>query len=282
MRLLCLPVWLPVWLPVAAALSALGPLPSAAHEFWIAPEEYSLAPGGELRADLRVGQRFEGTSAPYIPMNFTRFDVATGGDDAPRPVPGRIGDRPALQMEVDEPGLATILHVTRDYELVWESWEAFTAFLDHKDAAWVVAADAERGRHPRDGVVEGYSRYAKALVAVGEGRGEDRAHGLLTEIVALENPYTGELSDGLDVRLLYDDAPRPDAQVGIFARGPEGAVETRTVRTDAAGMATIPVAPGTEYLLDAVLLRVPTPDLAMSFGAEWESLWASLTFRTPD
>lgn len=252
-----------------------APAPSTAHEFWIDPADFTIAPGAMLEAALRVGERFEGASRPYIPAEFERFEIVTGGGGAPRPVEGRIGDRPALRLDVAEPGLVTLIHVTRDYDLTWESWAAFRDFLRHKDAAWALAAHAERGL-AREGVTETYSRYGKSLVAVGDGAGQDRAHGLLTEIVALENPYTGETADGLDIRLLYRGAPRAQAQVEIFARSPEGGVEIATVRTDGSGMATIPVEPGQSYLLDAVVLRAPEGGVA-----QWESLWASLTFAVP-
>lgn len=269
-----------LWLPLAVAFSAMLCLPSAAHEFWIEPERYELAPGETLRAALRTGQRFEGPSAPYLPSDFRRFELAAGGEP-PRPVESRLGDRPALRAEMSGPGLVTILHVTRDYVLEWETWRDFESFLRHKDAAWVLRADAEAGRAPRADVVESYSRHAKSLVAVGDGAGADRARGLLTEIVALENPYTGDLSDGLDIRVLYEGAPRADAQVEIFAKSGDGRVRVATARTDGAGRATIPVAPGVAYLLDAVVFRAPSAALADATGAEWESLWASLTFRTP-
>ncbi len=245
-----------------------------------------IAPGDTLRAALMVGVEFEGTSAAYVPANFSRFDLATRGSDSAVAVAvavaGRIGDRPALQVEIDEPGLATILHVTRTYELSWDSWENFAAFVRHKDAARVLDAHRARGLPEAAGVREGYTRFAKSLVAVGDAAGDDRAWGLATEIVALENPYTGKTEDGLDVAVLYEGAPRADAQVEIFARAPGGAVEITTAETDAEGVATIPVAPGVEYLLDAVVIREPAENLVAAFGAEWESLWASLTFRVPE
>ncbi len=266
---------------VAVASSALLTGPSAAHEFWLSPEDFTLAPGDTLNVDLVVGQRFEGPPAPYIPANFTRFDIVTGGEGDPSPVEGRIGDRPALQMQIDAPGLATVLHVSRDYELEWDDWDAFVAFTEHKDAGWVPQAHVDRGLEAAGGVVEGYSRHAKSILAVGDGAGQDRAYGLETEIVALENPYTGDMDDGLDVRLLYRGEVRADAQVEIFARGADGGVAVSTVRTNADGVATVPVSPGETYLLDAVVMREAASGLVEAFGAQWESLWASLTFAVP-
>ncbi|QFU09418.1 Nickel uptake substrate-specific transmembrane region [Rhodobacteraceae bacterium THAF1] len=262
---------------VAMSFSALA-APSSAHEFWIEPLGYMLSPGDTLEATIKVGTEFEGSSYAYLPTNFRRFDLTTGGETAP--VPGRIGDRPAVQVPVEEPGLTTLIHVTRDYELTWETWQKFEDFVDHKDGAGVL--DTHRAQYEEaDGVREVYSRYGKSLVAVGEGAGQDQEYGLTTEIVALENPYTGDLSDGFDIRVLYDGAPRADEQVEIFARNATDEVTITTTRTNADGVATIDVAPDTEYLLDSVVFREPADDLNPDFAPQWETLWASLTFHTP-
>ena len=97
-----------------------------------------------------------------------------------------------------------------------------------------------------------------------------------TEFVALSNPYTDPPGEGMPVRLLYRDAPRADAPVEVFARAPGGTVTRSVMRTDAQGEVTIPVAPGHDYLLNAVVLR-----LLEDRREVWETLWASLTFHVP-
>ncbi|WP_102107551.1 DUF4198 domain-containing protein [Oceaniglobus roseus] len=261
---------------VALALSTSA---AVAHEFWIDPQDFTPDPGANIVADIRVGQSFNGSSYAYIPDNFRLFELAQG--ETRTPVEGRIGDRPALDAAPLGEGLNVILHVTRDYALTWKEWQKFADFVTHKDFDGVIEAHRAKG-HPEKDFTEMYSRYGKSLVAVGEGAGQDRAYGLLTEIVALKNPYTDDLSSGLPVRVLYQDAPRKDVQVEIFAKAPDGSVTTTTTRTDDKGEATIPVTPGDTYLLDAVVMREPSAELAAKTGALWESLWASLTFRAPE
>ena len=50
---------------------------AVAHEFWIAPEDYTVDPGAPIVADLRVGQDFEGSPQTYFPNRFARFEVKT-------------------------------------------------------------------------------------------------------------------------------------------------------------------------------------------------------------
>ena len=256
-------------------LTALAP-PVLAHEFWIDPVRYEVPAGEPLVADIRVGEAFEGAAYSFLPPNFKRFDIVMG--DTVQSVDGRPGDRPALQMAAPGEGLAIVVHQTKDYTLVYDSFEKFEGFVTHKDAAWALDRFTERGLDPEN-VRELYTRYGKSLIAVGAGTGADRDVGLLTEIVAEANPYTDDLSAGLAVRVLYEGAPRADAQVELFARAPDGTVSVTTHQTDAEGRAVLPAIPGTEYLADAVVIR--EAEATLETDPTWESLWASLTYKVP-
>ncbi len=248
-----------------------------AHEFWIDPVEFQVTSGSPVVADIRVGQSFEGAAYSYIPTNFRRFDYALGG--ALVAVPGRVGDRPALNVTPEDEGLMVAIHVTTDSRLVWDTWERFVGFLEHKDLAWGLAEHDARGLS-REKVREAYSRYAKSLIAVGHGEGSDVEAGLLVEFIAMENPYTGDMSDGFDVRATYDGAPLKDTQIEVFEKAADGTVTITTDRTDADGAATIMVKAGHTYMLDAVVLR--PMDVVEATDPAWESLWANLTFQVPE
>ena len=194
-------------------------------------------------------------------------------------VPGVIGDRPAFQMAFDEPGLKVVVHETTTTSLRYTEWEKFVAFVEHKDLSGTLEAHASRGL-PDTGFVEAYSRHAKALLAVGDAAGSDQEIGLVTELVALANPYSDDVSGGVPVRLLYLGEVRPDSQIEVFERAEDGTVAVSLVRTDAQGVALVPVKPGHDYMLDAVLMR-PTPVDQAEAGPVWESLWANLTFSVP-
>lgn len=262
---------------LASLILALSVAPPAlAHEFWISPEIYQIAPGDEIIAELRVGEKLKGAGYPYIPARTARFEVLQG--EARLDPEARIGDRPALKRVVETPGLAIVVHETADTLLKYPSWEKFENFTTHKDFVW--AQEMHRARDlPESGFYEVYRRYGKALVAVGDGAGQDAPLGLDTEIVALANPYTDDLSDGMPVRVLHFGAPRSDAQVELFAKDAAGEVTASFHRTDGAGVAVLPVVPGTEYLVDAVIMEPLEPEA--EGDPVWYSLWASLTFRTP-
>lgn len=254
---------------VASGLGA----PARAHEFWIDPQNYQVETGAPLVADLRNGQKFNGISLGYFERNIVRFDLIQDG--TLRPVTGRMGDVPALAATAEGDGLLVIVHQTAPSTISYKTWEKFQAFADHKDFPDIRARHDARGL-PEAGFQEVYSRYVKALVAVGSGAGADQDSGMETEFVALTNPYT-DGSGAMRARLLYQGAPRGDAQVEVFDRDPDETVKITLYRTDNAGEVTVPVQPGHEYLFDAVVLR---PTEAGS-KAVWETLWAALTFAVP-
>ncbi len=248
--------------------------PALAHEFWIEPERFQLAPDENLVARFKNGENFEGINLGFFEHRSKRFDLVSGGDV--QPLMPRAGDIPVLDMAMPEPGLIIVAHETEASTIRYSDWADFQAFANHKGFPDIRTRHLERDL-PETGFSELYTRHAKALVRVGDGSGSDRALDHETEFVALTNPYTEDLSAGFQLQLFYRGAPRADAQVEIFERTPEGEVRVSITRTDAEGRATVPVQPGHAYLLDAVVLR-PGPE-----GAEhaWETLWASLTFEVP-
>jgi hypothetical protein len=268
-------------LAIAFALTAALPVPSQvlAHEFWIEPLSYQVQLDDMISGELTNGQEFAGSQLAYLPQRFERFTVAAGmrqGD-----VENRLGARPALDIAPLSEGLHVISYQSTLSTLTYTEWAKFLGFSEHKDFADIEAIHDARGL-PREGFVEGYWRFSKTLVGVGNSIGRDFQTGLDIEFVALDNPYTDDLSNGLRVQLYYLDDVRGDAQVELFEKAPDGTVEITLHRTDAEGISTLPVKAGYSYLVDAVVLREPSAELAVEADIEWETLWAALTFGVPE
>lgn len=252
---------------------------ASAHEYWIDPVQYQVEAGGTVEAELRNGEMFSGIRIPFLTRNNVRLDYAVGGTVAD--VPGRSGDLPAIRIENAPEGLMVITHRSRLSKLTYKEMAKFENFVTHKDLGDALTLHAARGL-PDGDFREGYTRFPKALIAVGSGAGSDREMGLETEIVAMANPYTDDLGGKMPVRLLYLTEPRADAQIEVFERAPDDTVTSFFLRTDQAGLAEVPVKAGHDYLLDAVVLRVPDAPLAEAEKIDWESLWATITFSVPE
>lgn len=257
---------------LGALLLLTGTAATSAHEYWIEPKAYEIEPGAELQADLKNGQNFKGLTFTYIKSRFERFTLT--GPGSTEPVPGRDGDLPPLRMTVDEPGLYIAAYQSVFDRLKFEKWEKFTQYLDNQGLDGIAEAHRRRGL-PETGFTEQYARCAKALIRVGEGKGEDRVTGLAFELVAEKNPYRLSGSAVLPVRLYWQGNPQPDSQIEIFRF--DGALEKTKLRTDSEGRAEIPLAGGGKFLLNAVHMAPGDSDPETA-TAEWVSYWASLVF----
>ena len=262
----------PILTALLLGLSASG---LAAHEFWIDPVRYQVESDARIVADFRNGQEFEGVALAYFDRSSQRLQMASGEDL--RALEPRAGDRPAIDQAPLGEGLHVLLHETTPQRLVYKTWDKFAAFAEHKDFPDIGRRHDARGL-PRENFRESYTRHVKALIAVGDGAGEDRRFGMETEFVARQNPYAPGYAQEMTVVLHYGDAPRGNAQVEIFDKAPDGAVTSTLTRTDGDGVARFATSPGHSYLVDAVVLREPVrgePDVV------WESVWAALTFAVP-
>ena len=249
--------------------------PVYGHEFWISPLAYNLNISQPILAHFRIGQEFNGSPQSFLRHRTVRHEIHHGGDTLK--VNSRNGDRPAIQTNGLEDGLAVLVHETSDSILKYNEFEKFVNFVKHKKFDGVLDAHSARNL-PKTRFSESYRRYVKSLIAIGSGVGQDKAIGLDIEIVALNNPYTDDLSDGMRIQVLMSGIPRADVQVEIFERaiGSNQDVNIKLTATDENGIAIFHAKSAHEYMIDNVAL-IP---LEAKNGNDpvWHSLWANLTF----
>lgn len=246
-----------------------------AHEFWIEPEAARLDAGGEVVADLKVGQMMEGRSYPFLSHKIVSYTVTDRSGT--RSIEGDEGDIPSLTYQADEDGLQILAYHAVAERVTFDEFQTFSEYLEEEGHSAALARHEARGL-PEAGFTETYTRNAKALVQVGPADPDDKdeAVGLPFELVALDNPYALD-EPRISVQLLSQSDPAADVQVAIFQRtGPE-TVTRRTVRTGADGVAEIDLTGGGRFLLSALHLEETPPET----GAVWHSTWASLVFELP-
>ena len=260
---------------VVHGLAVLGALAAAcnaaAHEFWAEPTSFALDPGGRIGVRLCVGDGFEGWSQARNPARIVKFlAVGPGG---PQAVVGLDGAEPAGAIRLSEPG---------DYVIVYRSNRAFTEmpaaefdeYLRDKGLDRVIV---ERESFAADGrpVREAYSRHAKALIRVGEGAGmpTDRVMNLPLELVVDIDRADQSRDERRRFRLLHQGRPLAGALVAAFRPGTSD--EPLTSRTDADGRVTFRLQSIGRWRISAVHMA----RALRGIDAEYESLWASLTFE---
>ena len=247
-----------------------------AHEFWIEPKQYQLESGAMIEASLRNGEFFVGSTVSFYKGSTNRFELVSHGQT--EKIEPRLWDDPALVQTAQRSGLHVVVHQHPVATLTYTKWEKFQRFADHKDFKNILARHKARNLSENH-FVEAYSRHSKSLIAVGDGAGSDRQTGLEIELVASQNPYTDNVDEGIEVVGYYQGKVRPNAQIELFEKAPNGEVEINLYRTDEHGAVLLPVKSKHSYLVDMVVLREPAELLTKEKRAVWESLWASLTFE---
>lgn len=260
----------------AAALVLLGTLlasPALSHDFWIEPSSFHPAAGSELAVSLRVGEHFRGEPVPRVDPRIVKFVLASASGEAP--IGGLPGTDPAGFVRVSSPGLALIGYRSLRSPITLEP-EKFEKYLADEGLDDVLQIRKARGEQGKPGA-EVYSRCAKSLVAV-DGMGEsgfDRVLGLTLEIVAESNPGKVHAGETMRVRILHEGKPLAGALVKAIAlEDPDNTLSSRSGKD---GRVSLRLPRRGVWLVKAVHM-VPAPK---ETGADWESLWASLTFELP-
>ncbi len=270
------------WLSIPLGL-LLGVAPAVAHDFWIEPSSFTPAPGAAVSFHLRVGQQWQGDALPRSNQRIVRFVLA--GPDGTAEIAGAEAVDPAGLARVGSAGLYLAGYASNNSPLELEA-PKFEEYLRLEGLEWVIAERAKRGESAA-GSREVYARCAKALLRVQragdvsavDARAFDRILGFALEIVPEKNPYTLASGDGLPVRLLYQGKPFAGGLVVAMPKAhPEAAV---SARSDAQGRVRLPLAERGVWMVKAVHMTRLESAAAAAEHADWQSLWASLTFDLP-
>lgn len=244
--------------------------PAAAHEFWIEPNSYRVAPGDAITARTMIGGEFTGEELGNYPSMQQIVDVWQG--DTGQPLTGPEERVPALKTPPLGPGLAILRYQSTNFQVTYDSYAKWVLFLLEAGRTDLMA------QQDRDQPIsEVYFRYAKSLVAVGDGQGADRFLGMPLELVALTNPYTD--TGDMRLRVMFMDAPVPNAAAHVFFKDASGTSTYTRLRADAQGEIVVPATAPGAYMVNAIQILPAGPRIQQLVGAQWQSLWASMTYE---
>ena len=263
----------------ALAVTLLSTLTTAlsAHDFWIEPSTFAPRTDEAVRLYLRVGERFVGEPMPRNGAAIERF-VAVG-PSGEKPVFGRDGLDPAGLLRLDAPGWWQIGYRSKPAPVMLPA-DKFEQYLREEGLEYIIEARAARGQSQTPGR-ERFSRSVKSLLRAGTDAtagGFDRALGLTLEFVLDADPASAP-GGTVPMRLLLEGTPLAQSLVVAYrkastASGP--GIEKMRARTDAQGRIAVPIEPG-QWLVKAVYMK----GADATSGADWESVWAALTFEVP-
>jgi hypothetical protein len=214
-----------------------------------------------VTAGLRVGQEFVGDPVPRVSAQIERFVVRDAGGE--RDVAGFEGRDPAGLVRIENGTGAVVGYRSKPSSLSMPP-EKFEQYLRDEGLDGVLATRAKRGESKQPSR-EIYSRCAKTLLGSGDF---SRPLGFRLELTP-ESMAT----DRVVVRLDYESHPLANALVIAMHRD-DPSLRLR-IRSDARGRASFALPKRGVWLIKSVHMI----DAPQSSGAEWESLWASLTFE---
>lgn len=218
-----------------------------------------------ITASLRVGMNWSGDPVARDTSQIEKFIVRDSGGE--RAVAGFEGRDPAGVVRIEKPGGAIIGYRSKTAPLELPP-EKFEQYLRDEGLERFIDIRAKRGDSKKPSG-EIYSRCAKSFVIAGDGPTSfDKPLGFRYEIVPSKMT-----ADAIDVRVLYESKPLAGALVVAMHR--DDPTLRIKVRSDAAGRASFKLPKRGVWMIKSVQM-IAAPKTS---NADWESLWASLTFE---
>jgi uncharacterized GH25 family protein/ketosteroid isomerase-like protein len=265
-----------VFLGTAATLSA--------HDFWLVPNAFVIAPGGSLEVRGQTSSRFPTSEAAVALNRIADARLLDAAGATPLTDLSHAGNSLLIRERPMTPG-QRVVAVTLRPTSVRESPESFRRYLALEGAPELAERYEREGRLPTDSITRRYAKYAKTIVEVGEigPRAYTRAAGHPLEFVPLDDPSGLRPGDTFSVRLLYQGAPLARAKVhaggvpmdpGLDAGSAAAQVVEVEAETDAQGVARFPVQGAGLWNVRTLYILPADP----GSGADWDVHWATLVF----
>lgn len=246
---------------IALGWLVLGGATANGHEFWLEPSSWQVDRLAPVAVRLCVGDNYQAQPLARDSDRIEEFFAVHA--DARREVVGRDGSNPAGFVHIEGAG-THVLGYRSNRAFAAQPDEKFVAYL-HEDGLEAIIPQRAQPDQPERPVRESYSRYAKALVRAGDGALVDRPVGFELELVA-------ESDDTF--RTLYQGQPLAGALLKAMRLG--GRDAEMSVRTDATGRGRFELREPGAWRISVVHMTRPPAGV----DAEWDSLWASLTFAS--
>lgn len=252
-----------------------------AHDFWLVPNAFRVAPDAEIIVRGQTSSRFPTSEAAVSPERVADARVVDASGSTPLPNLSVEGKSLRLRFRPTTAGQKLIAVTTRP-RTVRESAQSFRRYLELEGVPELLARYEREGELPRDSVTR---RYAKTLVEVGDGgpRVFEQAVGHPVEFVPLRDPAALRVGDTLAVRLLYRGQPLAGARIhagevpmepGVSDEQAAGLAREVSATTDPQGVARVPVE--SAGLWNVRTLHIVPADAGP--GADWDAHWATLVF----
>ncbi len=247
---------------------------ATAHDFWLVPDAFQLAPGDELAVRGQTSSSFPSSESAVAVERISEARVVGAGVEENITNLSHRGQSLLLRHRPQTAG-QRIVAVSIGWRHVRESAEGFRRYLVLEGAPEALQRYEREGLLPADSIVRRYAKYAKTVVEVGRGpRAYRRVIGQPLEFIPLADP--GGARGRLRVRLLFQGSPLANARVHAGAAPTPGAAAAPhlELKTSEAGVVDLPLGAAGLWNVRAthIVPSAPTAD------ADWDVHWATFVF----
>lgn len=244
-----------------------------AHEYWLEPESFFLAPNEKTTVRLFVGDGLvnDREERPFQRDKTPMFKVFSARKDAD--LLGVLSDNalPMYRFSADSPG-NYLLAMERNWSYITLEPDKFEEYL-REDGMEYILAEREKLGESRKPARERYSRFIKGLIQVGDKQDSSfgKKLGFKLELIPLSNPYSKKTGDTIQFQVLLDGKPLPNRTV--FANNRDS--EEQKMSSDKNGKFSVKLDKSGLWLVRLVVMQRCRADCG---EAEWESFWGAYSF----
>jgi hypothetical protein len=260
----------------AAVLLAIAATSVAAHDLFLKPFSFFVAPNTEARVRVLNGT-FEKSENAVARNRIRDLSVVgpRGVEHADTSAWSDTGDSSVFTFRTGPAGTYVVGASTLPRGIKLDG-KQFNAYLTSDGVPDVLEARRRAGELDKPSH-ERYSKHVKTLLQVGDARtgGIDAVLGYPAELVPLDNPYRAKVGGVIRVRALVDGKPVANQIIIAGGRTPTGTrLRAQNVRSDTAGVARVSLG-ARGYWYVKFIHMVPVAGDSVTY----ESKWATLTFQ---
>lgn len=263
-------------LTIGAAMIG-GTVVVSAHDFWLVPNAFSVAPAQEISVRGQTSSAFPTSESAVTVDRITSARVIGATDEEMITALSTNEQSLLLRHHPRTPG-QKLVAVAVGWRHVKETADSFRKYLVAEGADQALKHYEQAGTLPTAPMVRRYAKYAKTIVEVGNGPpAYHRVVGHPLEFVPLNDPTETRAGSDLRVRLMFNGAPLARARfhAGIAPTNGAARREDLDLLTDDNGAAVVSL--GASGLWNVRTIHVvPAPRGA---DADWEVHWATFVFE---
>jgi uncharacterized GH25 family protein len=256
----------------AAALFLTAIAPALAHDTWLIPARFKIAPGETAIFDLTSGMAFPaldvGPKRKRIQAVVCRLAGRTFDLNDFEAAPKSL----RIKAKLPESGIAALWVKSPPKEIELKP-EQVQEYLDEIDAPATVRQQWTETKEPKRWR-ESYNKHSKTFIRIGDAKADASWRepvGMFLEIVPEKDPTALRAGDDFPVKVLRDGKPFANFSLGILAEGDsKGSIN----KTDAAGKVSFRLDKNARWLVRGTDLRKST-----KHDVDWESDFTTLTIE---